>query len=72
MTRMNMSTADRWIRVGIVAVIALLLKTGTLSGWSAVMFSLLGFGWLVSSLTGFCPAYLPFHVNTERRTRKPV
>jgi hypothetical protein len=65
-----MSTADRWIRVLLVTTAAILLFTNIVSGWMGVIVGLVAFGLLVSCITGFCPAYLPFHFSTARRSRK--
>ena len=71
MTRVNMSYADRWIRLGLVVIAALLLYTRTLTGWMAVIAGLFSFVLVVSSLTGFCPLYMLFKINTARSYRKP-
>ncbi len=70
MTRVNMGTVDRWISAGITAIIALLLYLGKLTEWSAIIAGLLGFCLLISALTGFCPLYIPFGLNTTRRKRR--
>jgi hypothetical protein len=69
MARVNMSAMDRWIRVGIVVIIAGLLYTHTLIGWTAVILGLISFAFFVSSFTGFCPVYGIFRLNTARRSR---
>ena len=70
MTRVNMSTADRLIRLVVIAIIGILLYTGIVGGWLAVMLGLLGFAFLVSSMTGFCPLYVLLRVNTARRSMR--
>ncbi len=70
MTRVNMGTLDRWISAIITGVIALLLYYGELTDWSAVIAGLLGFCLLISAMTGFCPLYLPFGLNTARGKRR--
>lgn len=70
MTRVNMGTVDRWISAGITGILALLLYLGKLTEWSAFVAGLLAFCLLISALTGFCPLYLPFGLNTARRKRR--
>ena len=70
MTRVNMSAVDRWLRVGIVAIVAILLFTHVVAGWAAVIATLFAFAFLVSSFTGFCPLYVPLKINTERMKKR--
>ena len=55
----NMSAVDRAIRLLIVAVIALLYFTGSISGTLAIILGVLAIVFVFTSFTGFCPMYHP-------------
>jgi uncharacterized membrane protein YkgB len=60
----NMGTIDRVIRLIVVAIIAALYFTGTISGTLAIILGIVAIAFLLTSLIGWCPAYLPFHIST--------
>jgi hypothetical protein len=60
----NMGNADRIIRVLIAAVIAVLYFTNVITGTFAYVLLVLGAVFLLTSLVGTCPLYLPFGLNT--------
>jgi hypothetical protein len=60
----NMGTADRAIRVLLAIVVGILYVMGTISGTAAVVLGLIAVVFVVTSAMGFCPAYLPFKINT--------
>ena len=62
----NMGTNDRVIRLIIVLVIAGLYLTGKLSGTLAIVLGIIALAFLVTSLLGWCPTYLPFKINTRK------
>jgi hypothetical protein len=63
----NMGTADRAIRIAVALGIGLLYFTGRISGTLAVVLAVVAGAFLVSSLVGTCPAYLPFGFSTCKR-----
>lgn len=63
----NMGSADKTIRLLIAASIAALYFTGTISGTLAVVLGVLAVVFVVTSLMGFCPLYLPFGIRTCKR-----
>ncbi|MDR7543023.1 MAG: DUF2892 domain-containing protein [Armatimonadota bacterium] len=63
----NMGTLDRIIRLVIAAVIAVLYFTGNLSGLAAIILGILAVAFVVTSLVGFCPTYLPFGLSTRKQ-----
>lgn len=62
----NMGTIDRVIRLLVVVLIAALYLGGQLSGTVAIVLGIVAVAFLVTSLLGWCPAYLPFGISTRR------
>jgi Protein of unknown function (DUF2892) len=62
----NMGTTDRVIRTLIAVAIAVLYFTGTLSGTLAIVLGIVAVAFLVTSLIGWCPSYLPFGLSTRK------
>ncbi|MGN6351893.1 MAG: YgaP family membrane protein [Parafilimonas sp.] len=60
----NMGKADRVIRIFIAAIIAILYLTQIMSGVLTIILLTVGFIFLVTSVTGFCPIYKLFGINT--------
>jgi hypothetical protein len=65
----NMGTADRIIRLIIVAVIALLYFTDKITGTLGIILMVLAGVFLLTSIFSFCPLYWPFGLKT-RATKK--
>ena len=63
----NMGTADRAIRIVAAVVVAVLYLTGTITGMLALVLGVIGVVFIVTSLVGFCPAYVPLGISTRRR-----
>jgi hypothetical protein len=64
----NMGTADRGIRILAVVVVAALYFTGRIGGTLAIVLGIMAVVFLLTSVVGFCPAYLPFGFSTRRRS----
>ena len=62
----NMGTADKIIRLVVVAVIAILYFTGRISGTVAIILGIVAVAFLVTSLIGWCPTYVPFGISTKK------
>jgi len=60
----NMGTADRVIRTLVAVGIAVLYFMGKLSGTLALVLEIVAVLFLLTSLTGWCPGYLPFGLST--------
>ena len=67
----NMGTADRSIRTLLAFTIGVLYLTGTISGTLAIVLGLVALLFLVTSLVGWCPAYLPFGLSTGKASVSP-
>lgn len=65
----NMGAADRIIRLGVVAIIAALYFAGQITGTAAIILGVIAVAFLVTSLIGFCPSYVPFGISTKRAVK---
>ncbi len=62
----NMGTVDRIIRTVLAIVIIVLYVTGQITGTAAIVLGIIAAMFLLTSLIGFCPAYLPFGIKTTK------
>ena len=62
----NMGTIDRIVRLILVAIVAALYFTGQISGTLAIVLGVLAIIFLVTSLVGWCPLYLPLKLSTKK------
>ena len=60
----NMSSADRIIRILLVAVFAILYFTGTVTGTLGIVLLVLGGVFVLTSLVSFCPLYAIVGIST--------
>ncbi len=67
----NMGTADKVIRLTVVAIIAILYFTGQITGTAAIVLGIIAVAFLVTSLIGWCPSYVPFGISTKK-SEKPL
>lgn len=63
---LNMGAADRIIRLGVAAIIAVLYFTGQITGTVAIILGIIAVAFVVTSLIGFCPSYVPFGISTKK------
>ena len=63
----NMGTLDRIVRTTVVVIIAVLYFTGQISGTLAIVLGIVAIAFLLTSIIGWCPAYLPFGISTRKR-----
>lgn len=61
----NMGMVDRTIRFLVVIAIAALYLTHRISGTLAIILGIIAVVFLVTSLAGRCPGYLPFGISTR-------
>jgi hypothetical protein len=62
----NMGVVDRTIRLIVVAIIAALYFTGQISGTAAIVLGIIAVAFLLTSLIGWCPAYVPLKLSTKK------
>ena len=63
----NMGTVDKVIRILVAVIILVLYFTHVISGTLAVILLILAGVFIVTSLIGTCPLYLPFGLNTRKK-----
>lgn len=62
--KLNMSSADRIVRLLIVAIVATLYFTVTVTGILGYVLLAVGAIFLLTSIVGFCPLYTLFGIST--------
>ena len=62
----NMSNLDRTIRIVVAALFAYLYFGGIVTGVLGIVLLVLGAIFLLTSVVGFCPLYLPFKFSTKK------
>jgi len=60
----NMGTIDRIIRILLAIVVIVLYLNGSITGVAAIILGILAFVFIVTSLIGFCPLYVPLKIST--------
>ena len=63
----NMGTADRIIRFILAAAVAVLYFTKVISGTLAIILGIIAIIFIVTSLVGFCPLYVPLKIKTCKK-----
>lgn len=63
----NMGTTDKIIRIVIAVIFAVLFFTKAVTGILGIILLILAVMFVLTSLIGFCPLYLPFKINTCRK-----
>lgn len=64
--KQNMGGVDKIIRLVVVAIIAALYFTGQITGTAAIILGIIAVAFLVTSLIGWCPTYVPFGISTKK------
>lgn len=64
--KQNMGAVDKVIRLVVVAIIAALYFTGQITGTAAIILGIIAVAFLVTSLIGWCPTYVPFGISTKK------
>lgn len=62
----NMGRADRLLRLLAALVIAILLLGGAVKGTLAIVLIVIAVILVLTTLIGFCPAYVPMKVSTTK------
>lgn len=66
--KQNMGSLDRALRLIAVLAIGAAYLLGKLSGTTAIVMGVVAVAFLLTSLVGTCPAYLPFGLSTRRNS----
>ncbi len=64
----NMGTVDRIFRLLVAVTIAILYATNQITGTTAIILLILAGIFILTSFISFCPLYLPFGLNTKKKT----
>lgn len=67
----NMGAADRIIRTLLAILVAVLYFTNQISGTAAIILGIFAIIFLLTSLAGFCPLYIPFKISTRKKRKAP-
>jgi hypothetical protein len=65
----NMGTIDRVIRIVLAIVVAILYMNGSITGAAAIILGILAVVFIITSLIGFCPLYVPFKISTISKSK---
>jgi hypothetical protein len=65
-----MGQTDKTIRIIAGILFIILYLTDTISGVFGFILLLLGIVFLLTSLFGFCPLYVPFKINTMKKNQQ--
>lgn len=63
----NMGKTDKTIRISVAVIIGILYFSGIISGMVASMLGVLAIVFILTSFISFCPLYLPFKINTNKK-----
>jgi len=63
----NMGLYDKVIRVLIALILIVLYFTNVISGTLAIILLFVSAIFILTSLLGFCPLYIPFGLNTGKK-----
>lgn len=66
----NMGTVDRVVRVLLAIVIIVLYLTGNITGIAAIILGIFALVFILTSLIGFCPLYVPFKISTIGKSKQ--
>jgi len=63
----NMGMIDKVIRLIVVVIIAALYFTGQLTGLAATILGIVALIFLLTSIIGWCPLYVPLGISTRKK-----
>lgn len=64
--KLNMGIVDRVLRVAVAVGIAILYWQGIIEGTLGIVLLVLGGVFVLTSLVGFCPLYMPLKLSTKK------
>ncbi len=68
--KQNMGKTDRVMRTVLAVIVAVLYFSKQLTGLAAIILGLFAIAFLVTSLLGFCPLYVPLGISSRRKTEE--
>jgi hypothetical protein len=63
-----MGAIDRVIRILLAIVIIVLYSNGSITGVAAIILGILALVFILTSLIGFCPLYVPLKISTIKKS----
>ena len=66
----NMGLTDKIIRIAVAIFVAILYFIGTINGTIALVLGVFALIMIFTSFVSFCPLYLPFGINTRKKSEK--
>ena len=63
----NMGTVDKVIRILVAVVVVILYFTNAISGTLAIILLALSAIFVVTSILGICPLYMPLGLSTKKK-----
>ncbi|MGC4057025.1 MAG: DUF2892 domain-containing protein [Chitinophagaceae bacterium] len=68
--KQNVGPSDKLIRILAAIVIGALYLSGQINGAVAIVLAIVAIVFLLTSLIGFCPLYLPFGISTRKKQQQ--
>jgi hypothetical protein len=65
----NMGTVDRVVRILLAIAVIVLYLTGNITGIAAIILGIFAIAFIITSLIGFCPLYVPFKISTTSKSK---
>lgn len=66
----NMGKLDKTLRIAVAAIIAILYFTHVINGTLAIVLGIFAIIFLLTSLVGSCPLYIPLKINTNKEEKQ--
>ena len=66
--KQNMGKTDRVLRTVLAVIVLVLYFSNQLSDLAAVILGIFALVFLVTSVLGFCPLYVPLGISTRKKT----
>jgi len=63
----NMGVIDKAIRIIIALVLVILYFTNVITGTLGIVLIIFAAVFVLTSIIGFCPLYLPLKINTDKK-----
>ena len=65
----NMGLIDKIVRIALAIGVAALLITGIVDGAAGIVLGILAAIFIVTSIVGTCPLYMPFKISTRGKKK---
>lgn len=66
----NMGKLDKTLRIAVAVIITILYFTHVINGTLAIVLGIFAIIFLLTSLVGTCPLYIPLNINTNKEEKK--